>query len=211
MVDWVSSFLSERTCTLVFQGSPNRYTLVSVGTPQRSPISPLLFLLYVTSLHMSIPRGLMVSYVDNYSVTVASPSHRGNIWWLQGLFSTIATRGRDIGVSFLVPKMELIHWRTLSQRTPPSRAPIELEGQFFHPSHVIRWLGYGFTPVLTSMHHFRHRLSLAQAVFSFVKRLSSPGRGIWPFLCHRIANGLLLPVLTYGSTCSPRNPGPSGE
>jgi len=61
MVDWVSSFLSERTCALVFQGSPNTPSPVSVGTPQGSPISPLLFLLYVAPLHMSIPRGLMVS------------------------------------------------------------------------------------------------------------------------------------------------------
>jgi len=34
MVDWVSSFLSERTCTLVFQGSPNLPSRVSVGTPR---------------------------------------------------------------------------------------------------------------------------------------------------------------------------------
>jgi len=32
MVDWVSSFLSERTCTLLFQGSPNICSPVSVGT-----------------------------------------------------------------------------------------------------------------------------------------------------------------------------------
>jgi len=73
MVAWVSSFLSERTCTLVFQGSPNMSSPVSVGTPQGSPISPLLFLLYVAPLHMSVPRGLMVSYVDDFSITVASP------------------------------------------------------------------------------------------------------------------------------------------
>ena len=40
MVDWVSSFTSERTCTLVFQGSPNISSPVSVGTPQGSSISP---------------------------------------------------------------------------------------------------------------------------------------------------------------------------
>jgi len=110
MVDWVSSFLLERTCTLLFQGSPNLSSPVSVGTPQGSPISPLLFLLYVSPLHMSIPRGLMVSYVDDFSITVASPSHRGNIRKLQRLFNTVAARGRDIGVSFSVPKTEPIHW-----------------------------------------------------------------------------------------------------
>jgi len=45
MVNWVSSFLSERTCTLVFQGAPNLSSPVSVGTPQGSPIFPLLLLL----------------------------------------------------------------------------------------------------------------------------------------------------------------------
>jgi len=65
MVDWVSSFLSERICTLVFQGSPNLYSPVSVGTPQGSPISPLLFLFYVAPLHMSVPKGLMVPYKDS--------------------------------------------------------------------------------------------------------------------------------------------------
>ena len=38
MVDWVSSLLSDKTCTLVFQGSPNISSPVSVGTPQGSPI-----------------------------------------------------------------------------------------------------------------------------------------------------------------------------
>jgi len=199
MVDWVYSFLSERTCTLVFRGSPNIPSLVSVGTPQGSPISPLLFLLYVAPLHMSIPRGLVVSYVDDLSITVASPSYIGNIGRLQTLFSTIAAKGQDLGVSFSVPKTELIHWRTPSQRTPPSHGPIELEDHMFRPSKVVRWLGYWFTPSFNTAHHYSHRLSLAQAIFSFVKRLSSPGAGVRPFLCHRVANGLLLPIITYGA------------
>jgi len=173
MVDWVCSFLSERTCTLVFQGSPNISSPVSVGTPQGSPISPLLYLLYVTPLHMSVPRGLMVSYVDDFSFTVASPSYRSNIRRLHNLCSTIGTRGRNIGVSFSVPKTEIIHWRTPSPRTPPLHAPIVLEDHIFRPSQVVRWLGYWFTPTFNTAHHYRHRLSLAQAIFSFVKLLSS--------------------------------------
>jgi len=198
MVDSVSSFLSERTCTLVFQGVPTIRPPVSVGIPQGSPISPLLFQLYVTPLHMSILKGLMVSYVDDFSITVASPSHRGNIWRLPGFFSSIATRGRDMEVSFSVPKTELIYWRTPSQRSPSSTVPIELEGQIFHPSHIVRWLRYWFHP---SPHHHppiqawalpspRHLRVCQTPVFSWSRNQV--------FLCHRIANGLLLPILTYG-------------
>jgi len=161
MVYWVSSLLSERTCTLVFQGSPNTSSPGWVGTPQGSPISPLFFLIYVAPLDMSVPKGLMVSYVDDFYITVASPSYRSNIRRLRNLFSTIATRGRYIGVSFSVPKTEIIHWRTPSQRTPPSQAPIELENHLVRPSEVVRWLGYWFTPTFNTTHHYRHRLSLA--------------------------------------------------
>ena len=61
MVVWVSSFFSERTWTLVLQGSPNISSPVPVATPQGSPICPLLFLLYVAPLHRSVPKGLMLS------------------------------------------------------------------------------------------------------------------------------------------------------
>ena len=197
MVDWVSSFLTGRRCTLVFQGAPGVSTLVSVGTPQGSPISPLLFLIWVTPLHFRIPTGIMVSYVDDFSLTVASPSHRSNIRRLQGLFLNISRQAAELDVSFSVPKAELIYWRTHSERSPPSLSPITLDNQVFHPAGVVRWLGYWPSPALNSSHYFNHRLALANASFSFVKRLSSPGGGTRPFLARRVAMGLFLPILTY--------------
>ena len=52
---------------------------------------------------------------------------------------------------------------------------------------------------LNTSHHFNHRLALANASFSFVKRLSSPGGGTPPFLALWVAMGLFLPILTYGA------------
>ena len=200
MVDWVSSFLSERSCTLFFLESPNTPATISVGTPQGSPISPLLFLIYLSPLDLKIPKGLMISYVDDFSVTVASESHRTNIRRLQGIFRTLSRKGRTLNVEFSIPKTELIHWRSPSQRpSPPSRAPITLGGLVFHPAQVVRWLGFWLTPPLNSQQHFSRRLALARASFSFVKRLSSPGAGIHPFLAHRITQGPLLPIATYGA------------
>ena len=82
---------------------------------------------------------------------------------------------------------------------PPSRPPITLGGLVFHPAQVVRCLGFWLTPPLNSQQHFSRRLALARASFSFVKRLSSPDAGIRPFLTYRIAQGLLLPIATYGA------------
>ena len=127
MVDWVSSFLTGRKCTLIFQGAPNIPASVSIGTPLGSPLSPLLLLSYVAPLHFRIPTGIMVSYLDDFSLTVASPSHRSNIRRLQSLFLDISPRGSEIDVSYSVPKTELIHWWTHSERSPPALSPITLD------------------------------------------------------------------------------------
>ena len=200
MVDWVSSFLTGRKCTLVFQSAPGISAPVIVGTPQGSPLSPLLFLVYVTPLHFRIPTGVMVSYVDNFSLTVASPSHRSNIRHLQNLFLDISRRASGLDVCFSVPKTELIHWWTHSERSPPALSPITLDGQVFHLSGVVRWLGYWLSAALNTSHHFNHRLALANASFAFVKCLASPGGGTRPFLAYQVAMGLFHPILTYGPT-----------
>jgi len=200
LVSWVSSFLGERSCTLVFQGAPGTPAPVNVGAPQGSPISPLLFLLYVAPLHFGIPRGLMISYVDDFALTVASLSYRGNIRRLQDLFDRLERKAARLGVSFSVAKTELIHWRTPSQRrSPKCTSPIQIKGELFHPGTAVRWLGYWFTPALDPAAHFSRRLALAQGAFALIRRLSPPGAGLPPYLCHRLATSLIAPILLYGA------------
>jgi len=51
LVSWTNSFLSGRSCWLLYQGSPKVFAQVSVGTPQGSPVSTLLLVIYVSRLH----------------------------------------------------------------------------------------------------------------------------------------------------------------
>jgi len=200
LVSWVLSFLGERSYTLVFQGAPGTPSPVNFGAPQGSPISPLLFLLYVSPLHFRIPRGLMISYVDDFALTAASLSYRGNIRHLQELFEKLEAKALRLGVSFSVAKTQLIHWRTPSQRHSPNcLSLIQIKGELFRPRDSVRWLGYWFTPTLDSSANFQHRLALAQGAFALIRRLSPAGAGLAPYLCHRLATSLIAPILLYGA------------
>jgi len=90
-----------------------------VGTPPGSPISSLLFVIYVSRLYFEIPKGLTLSYLDDFALTASSLSYRRNIQLLQHYYSTIEVKGVLLGVCFSIPKTELIHWRTPADRDPP--------------------------------------------------------------------------------------------
>ena len=69
----------------------------------------------------------------------------------------------------------------------------------FHLKEEVRWLGYWFTPAISTTPHFTKRLAKAHAAFVAIMRLSPPDMGLPAFLCHRVASSLLFPILSYGA------------
>ena len=186
-------------CWLLCHGSPRVFTPVSVGTLSGSPLSPLLFVMYVSRLPCEIHHSLSLSYVDDFALTVYSASYWRNIHILQRQYSRLKARGSRLGVGFSVPKTELIHWRRNRDRGPFSNALVHLDGSVSTPKREVRWLGYWFSPSISTTPHFVKWLAKAQVAFVAVKPLSRPGIGLPPFLCHRLASSLLFPILNYGA------------
>lgn len=109
MISWILSFLTERTCCLICNGSPRSHTRVDVGSPQGSPISHLLFVIYVAPFHFDLHQGITLSYVDNFKLFVASNSYRSNIISRQRAWSKIKSAAAAVSVTFSCPKTDLIH------------------------------------------------------------------------------------------------------
>jgi len=156
LVSWTRSFLTGRSCRLRSQGSPKVFAPVSVGTPPGSLVSPLLFVIHVSRLHSEIPQGLTLSYVDNFGLTISSTSYRRNIQSLPKQYPVLKASGARLRVCFSIPKTELIHWRTNSDRGPVSRLPIHLDRAIFAPKDEVRWLVYWCTLSLSTTPHFNN-------------------------------------------------------
>src|SRR5207302_1720841 len=76
---------------------------VSVGTPQGSPVSLLLFVIYVCSLHIPLARGLVLSYEDDFYLTVSSCFYRTIILLLQASFFSLKSQSLERKVTFSIP------------------------------------------------------------------------------------------------------------
>jgi len=76
MVKWKSNFISYRQCTIIFPDSPREMRSINTGILQGSPLSPILFVIYVEPLHDCIDpsREFISSYVDDIQTTVSSNS-----------------------------------------------------------------------------------------------------------------------------------------
>ena len=66
-------------------------------------------MLYIASLHPTIPQGLAISYIDDLTITVGSDSVRSSIRALQYYFGIIQGQGAQLGVAVSVHKNEIIH------------------------------------------------------------------------------------------------------
>ena len=54
LVRWIRSYLGERTAKLRFDGTESDDFQIHTGVPQGSPLSPILFLLYMTPLYIEL-------------------------------------------------------------------------------------------------------------------------------------------------------------
>ena len=195
---WVTSFLSERQVALIFQRGPHDFLSVFMGTPQGSPLYPLLFLIYVSGFHEERAGGVVFSYVDDFAITVFSRSYHTNACRLERWATLLIGKAASLKLAFSLPKTELIHWRTIQQFGPCSKDTVTLGDVITAPSRFVRWLGFWLEDNMSTVTHFTRRLAMASAAFASVKAISHHGKGINPRAGRHVAQAFIRPILLYG-------------
>ena len=76
---WISSFVRNRTVKVRILGHTSREIAIKYGVPQGSPISPLLFLLYMFKLPKLLPNTRRFLFADDFMIYTESSITRSHL------------------------------------------------------------------------------------------------------------------------------------
>jgi ribonuclease HI len=194
LILWVKSFLSDRKLRLAFDNSIELFHLINTGIPQGSPISPILFLIYIRDLFKSTSV-THLSYLDDISLTASSKSLKQNIVILERVVKDIISLGKENAIIFDIAKTELIHFKK-SRLKPILTLP---DGLIIKPKETVKWLGIHFDQNTQYKEHINIRASQAKQAFFRLYRLSNINRGLSAFALRQLYQACVTSVADYGS------------
>ena len=115
----MTSFLEERTSTLVINGKESEKFRINAGLPQGSPLSPILFLLYIEELLSLANRPNQgvhtIGFVDDLNLLAYSKSTEQNCATLSKIHERCIGWAKRHGMKFAPHKYELIHFTIASE------------------------------------------------------------------------------------------------
>lgn len=87
---------------------------MNAGVPQGSPLSPVLFILYIASLYRALkqqhPLISLVGFADDTNLLVFGKSPGANVRQLEAAWKTCLQWAATRGMAFAAEKSELIHF-----------------------------------------------------------------------------------------------------
>ena len=171
LLRWISSFLRDRTVKVRILGHTSREISSNYAVPQGSPISPLLFLLYMSKLPKLLPNTLFAHDFMIYTESSTTRSYliQSNLQTSMDALTLFNSDHRII-LSCTKSVRVLFERRKINMLKPQD---VTYNGQVIPSSSSVKFLGITFDSALTFRSHFhtvanlvRHRLLKLNSIFS---------------------------------------------
>jgi hypothetical protein len=175
IIKWIGSFLQARTTQLRFNDFTSTPIATLAGTPQGSPLSPLLYMFYNSDL-LDIPASphLSLGFIDDIAYGVQGLTDKGNVEKLQEMLEQAEEWRQKHGAQFEKTKYVLIHFTR--NRNLSTDAAIEITGTTIKPSNDARYLGVIFDKKLQFKEYTQYAVKKGT---KFTLAISSAAKAIW--------------------------------
>lgn len=197
---WVESFLSQRKVMVRYKEGVTDEKLVECGVPQGSPLSPLLFMLYISTLFEDGSFNCRFGYADDISVVRVGKNPREAVEAAQEEVDRITQLALTHKIQFDASKSELlIIGGGPKKKLDTSDLTVRIGDQLITPSPKIRWLGVWLDSQLTFRQHVQEWSSKAQRLSNFLRSINKVQRGAAPGPLVRAVNACVVSTALYGA------------
>jgi hypothetical protein len=205
--DWAHSFLTDRKVRLSFNNFTSDEMGQPVGTPQGSPVSPVLSAIYTAYLLMLPDKwnnSSLAMYVDDRRILAWAEDWESVNRLLIERYRRCEAWLRMANLAIEPDKSEVIYFRMPRQRLdfPPNRIhlpnPSENTSYAVQASDTVRYLGFFINQKLDWEPHVTIMCNRARASLKALQVLGSSHRGLSMANWRLVFNAVCLPVLMYG-------------
>src|SRR5436190_12061108 len=154
---------------------------IEIGIPQESPISPILFLIYIRFLFTKRlnTSERILSYLDDIGLVVSSKSIEENCQLLQKLAQDLIVKQHNNCMQFDMEKTELIHFHSKRSFDQKNKSySVKIGESIIQPKSLVKWLGIWLDSKLTFKQHVEKKTTQALKLLNQIERLSNTERGL---------------------------------
>ncbi|KAI0997398.1 hypothetical protein K3495_g10785 [Podosphaera aphanis] len=172
----------------------------NTGIPQGSPLSPILFLIFASTLLplLRAPNSSTVGFVDDTNILTWSDTTERNCRTLEKLHKMCEEWADKHGVRFAPEKYQLIHFSRTTKRHN-LKASLQIQGHKTNPSASIRVFGVHLDPKLRWGAHIKKTQQKAQTQLQAVTSLTHSTWGANFCKARILYSAIVRPALIYGS------------
>jgi hypothetical protein len=199
VAEYIRSFLTNRTTTLMLGTYEDRVRPTTSGIPQGSTLSPILFLFFASTLLPQLNAGAMTSigFVDDTNIITFSRSTEANCRVLERANEKHVTWARTHGATFAPEKYQLMHF-TRRPRKFNMQATVRISKFQDGPVPVIRILGIHLDSKLKWGSHVNLTAAKAASHMASITLLTKSTWGATFVKARQIYAAVVRPVLAYG-------------
>lgn len=205
LVNTIRSFLQGRRTRIAYPGYESDWIQTETGIPQGSPLSPILFLFYVSELLEKVQtpeNGLLgFGFVDDTNLVAWGPSAEHNCRILTAAHSQCEEWARRHGAVFAPEKYQLIHFTRRKRHNRDDLASTVRIGhhEVSPQAQAIKVLGIWLDPRLNWREQAEQATRKGDAAVAALRRITASGWGPPAKSSRILYTSIVRPAMLYGT------------